>query len=141
MIGRLALLFALALPLAHAAPQPYDEKADAKADVQRALSDAKSSGMPVLVIFGANWCQDCRALDQALSTGKNAGNSITFECTCHEPLAGLSSVPGQMQLEVGDGIALGLGIDRLAFYFGAGFREVDGHGFRLRPDQHRSDEL
>jgi len=26
----------------------------------------------VLVIFGANWCADCRALDQALSTGKNA---------------------------------------------------------------------
>ena len=26
----------------------------------------------MLVIFGANWCADCRALDQALSTGKNA---------------------------------------------------------------------
>ena len=56
----------------HAAPLPYDETADAKADVQRALSVAKSSGTPVLVIFGANWCADCRALDKALSTGKNA---------------------------------------------------------------------
>ena len=69
---RLALLFALALTVAHAAPLPYDEKADAKADLQRALSAAKSSGTPVLVIFGANWCADCRALDKALSAGKNA---------------------------------------------------------------------
>ena len=72
MTGRLALVLAFALTLAHAAPLPYDEKADAKADLQRALSAAKSSSMPVLVIFGANWCPDCRALDQALSTGKNA---------------------------------------------------------------------
>jgi len=72
MTARLALLFAFALTLAHAAPLPYDENADAKADLQRALSAAKTSGTPVLVIFGANWCQDCRALDAALQTGKNA---------------------------------------------------------------------
>src|SRR5438067_12807598 len=72
MTGRLALVLAFALTLAHAAPLPYDEKADAKADLQRALSAAKESQMPVLVIFGANWCPDCRALDQALSTGRNA---------------------------------------------------------------------
>lgn len=59
-------------PLALAAPMPYDESADANADVKQALSDAKAARMPVLVIFGANWCKDCRALDQALSTGKNA---------------------------------------------------------------------
>jgi protein disulfide-isomerase len=72
MMSRLALLFTLGLTLAHAAPLPYDEKADAKADLQRALSGAQASGTPVLVIFGANWCPDCRALDKALSTGKNA---------------------------------------------------------------------
>ena len=31
MTGRLALVLAFALTLAHAAPLPYDEKADAKA--------------------------------------------------------------------------------------------------------------
>jgi protein disulfide-isomerase len=72
MTARLALLLAFALSLAHAAPLPYDESADAKADVQRALSAAKTSGTPVLVIFGANWCPDCRALDKAFSSGKNA---------------------------------------------------------------------
>ena len=71
-VSRLFLLLGLGLTLAHAAPLPYDEKADAKADLQRALSAAQSSGTPVLVIFGANWCADCRALDKALGTGKNA---------------------------------------------------------------------
>ena len=55
----------------YAAPLPYDEAADAKADVKHTLADAKKANMPVLVIFGANWCEDCRALDAALSTGRN----------------------------------------------------------------------
>jgi thioredoxin len=76
VIGRLALLFALALPPAHAAPQPYDEKADAKADVQRALSDAKSSGMPVLVIFGANWCQERRARRARVQGGEGGRRQL-----------------------------------------------------------------
>src|SRR5438132_4382684 len=66
------LLACLLAAFVQAAPLPYDEAADAKADVKKALSDAKSSQMPVLVIFGANWCQDCHALAQALSTGRNA---------------------------------------------------------------------
>jgi thioredoxin 1 len=45
---------------------PYDEKANATADVQRALTAAQSEHRQVLLVFGANWCGDCRALDQAL---------------------------------------------------------------------------
>ena len=55
-----------------AATLPYDEKADANAAVQQALVAAKADKVPVLVIFGANWCEDCRALDTALHSGKNA---------------------------------------------------------------------
>jgi len=67
------LLIAILLAtVVYAAPLPYDETADAKADVKQALNAANKSQMPVLVIFGATWCQDCRALDQALSTGRNA---------------------------------------------------------------------
>ena len=67
------LLIAILLAtVVYAAPLPYDETADAKADVKQALNAAKKSQMPVLVIFGANWCKDCRALDQALSTGRNS---------------------------------------------------------------------
>ncbi len=49
-----------------AAPAPYDEKADAAADVQHALTSAQGDHRKVLLVFGANWCGDCRALDQAL---------------------------------------------------------------------------
>ena len=55
-----------------AGPAPYDESRDAKADVRQALAEARKTNAPVLLIFGANWCEDCRALDAALSTGRNA---------------------------------------------------------------------
>jgi protein disulfide-isomerase len=49
-----------------AAPLPYDEHADAHATLQQGLDAARASGKDVLVVFGANWCQDCRELDKAL---------------------------------------------------------------------------
>ena len=68
----LFLAFALATSLAVAADRPYDEAADAKAQIATALHDAAVAKEPVLLIFGANWCPDCRALDHALKTGRNA---------------------------------------------------------------------
>lgn len=53
-------------------PQPYAESQDAKAEVRHALAQAAVSHKPVLLIFGANWCEDCQALDRALHTGTNA---------------------------------------------------------------------
>jgi protein disulfide-isomerase len=55
-----------------AAPLAYDESADAKAAVQHALVAARSSHLPLLIVFGANWCADCRALDLALHKGPSA---------------------------------------------------------------------
>jgi protein disulfide-isomerase len=55
-----------------AAAPPYDEAADAQAEIKQALATAGSTKRPVLVIFGANWCEDCRALDASLKTPKNA---------------------------------------------------------------------
>ena len=72
MRRRLFLLAGLLAAVVQAAPLPYDESADAKAAVKQALSAAKVNQVPVLVIFGANWCEDCRALDRALKSGKNA---------------------------------------------------------------------
>lgn len=72
LVIRVLLLAAL---LAHAGAQagalPYDPAADAKRDVQRALRASKSAHVPVLLVFGANWCEDCRALDKALRTPGN----------------------------------------------------------------------
>jgi protein disulfide-isomerase len=67
-----SLALALAAGLAGAADRPYDPDADAKAQIHAALADAAAAHQPVLLIFGANWCADCRALDKSLHTGRNA---------------------------------------------------------------------
>ncbi len=74
LIKRRLLLLATAFTatLAMASPGPYDESADAQKDVQRAFETAAKAQRPVLVIFGANWCGDCRALDTALKVPATA---------------------------------------------------------------------
>jgi thiol-disulfide isomerase/thioredoxin len=42
--------------------RPYDEKADANAQVDRAFAQAKTSGKRVLIDLGGNWCPDCIVL-------------------------------------------------------------------------------
>ena len=66
----LLLCAVLGATAAHAAP--YDEAADARAAVDQALVAAKRAHQRVLLIFGANWCEDCRALDASLATPRNA---------------------------------------------------------------------
>ena len=56
----------------HAASAPYDETADAKAQIQAALAQAGPAKLPVLIVFGANWCGDCKVLDQAFKEGTSA---------------------------------------------------------------------
>lgn len=55
-----------------AAQGPYDEAADAKVQLASAVAQARTDHRPVLVVFGANWCPDCRALDMAMKSGRNA---------------------------------------------------------------------
>lgn len=68
----LALSTLLCAAQAFAADAPYDEKADAKADIRSALVVARQAKVPVLVVFGANWCGDCKMLDTAFKTGASA---------------------------------------------------------------------
>lgn len=58
---------------AAAAEAPYNEMADAHSDISTALAIAETQHVPVLVVFGANWCGDCKMLDQALKQGPSAG--------------------------------------------------------------------
>ena len=68
-----AVLFFVAAACNVAAPQPaYDESADAKTAIQAALVRAQAAKVPVLVVFGANWCADCKLLDKALKSGSSA---------------------------------------------------------------------
>lgn len=63
-------LTALALPLSLAAASgPYDEAADAAAQVRATVKEAAPLKLPVLVVFGANWCGDCKMLDTAFKEG------------------------------------------------------------------------
>lgn len=59
------------IPFAYAGPVGiYDETADAAADIASALDSAKRQGKLALVMFGANWCPDCRALDGMAREGQ-----------------------------------------------------------------------
>ena len=67
----LAASLTAAIPAqAQTAPKPvYNEQADARAELNMALADAHAQNKNVLVVFGANWCPDCRALAGKMGTG------------------------------------------------------------------------
>ncbi len=49
--------------------RPYDEQADVRAELARAQQTAAAQGKQVLVVFGANWCPDCRILERTVLLG------------------------------------------------------------------------
>jgi thioredoxin 1 len=61
-----ACLLGLASAGARSADLPYDEHANAAALIVEAERAAGSSHRDVLLVFGANWCTDCRVLDATL---------------------------------------------------------------------------
>jgi len=60
--GRKKLQQDLAGESGHPEAQPFDRERDAKVDLDWALDKAKKSGNLAIVIMGANWCHDSRAL-------------------------------------------------------------------------------
>ena len=48
--------------------QPYDEKRDAAADVDAALSRAHQQNKQTIIVFGANWCHDSKSLASRFAT-------------------------------------------------------------------------
>lgn len=50
----------------------YNETADARAELNLALARAQAQHKNVLLVFGANWCGDCLALDRKMATGSLA---------------------------------------------------------------------
>jgi thioredoxin 1 len=43
----------------------YNESADARAEIRETLEKATVEHKRVIIVFGANWCYDCYALDKA----------------------------------------------------------------------------
>ena len=69
----LVAAFAMALTCAAwAAAGPYEEGVDAAAQISATLAEAGRANLPVLVVFGANWCGDCKMLDAAFKEGASA---------------------------------------------------------------------
>ena len=65
MVGMIRMLMVAmaALLLCGATTLPvYDESADAHADIRAATARAAAEKKDILLIFGANWCVDCREL-------------------------------------------------------------------------------
>ena len=52
---------------------PYDEKADAHQQVAAAIAEASKAQKNVILVFGANWCGDCRALNEQMHKDELAG--------------------------------------------------------------------
>jgi len=69
-ITLVTLLFFAGVAIAE--PRSYSEAADPNAEVETALATAKQTNRLVLLIFGSDWCVDCRALDAAMKSSKNA---------------------------------------------------------------------
>jgi len=86
---RALLAIGLALALAACASVPYtavhpearlySASADATADVDAALARAAASGKRVLLVLGANWCHDSRALAGWLETPRFAPLKTRYE--------------------------------------------------------------
>ena len=66
------LLFMLLTVVTASADSPYNDNADARSDIQQALAQAATNHTDVIVVFGANWCPDCRELEYAMSKGSSA---------------------------------------------------------------------
>lgn len=62
-----ALVLLVVGGMALAGSEPiYDEKADAAKQIETAIAQASRSGAAaknIVLVFGANWCPDCHALD------------------------------------------------------------------------------
>lgn len=58
--------------VAIAADRPYNETADARLEIKQALAQAATTKTPIIIVFGANWCPDCRMLDSAMKNGASA---------------------------------------------------------------------
>lgn len=64
--GVLVLAGCASTRTAAAADNPYNETANASLDIKQALTRAAATQTSVIVVFGANWCPDCKMLDLAM---------------------------------------------------------------------------
>lgn len=71
LITLLALLSMLNLAWADS-KNPYDESANASEQIAAAMKSASETKRAPLIVFGANWCSDCKVLDMEMHQGELA---------------------------------------------------------------------
>ena len=64
-----ALAFSAAAADEKKIPSVYNEAANAREEIQAGLKAAKDGNKSLLVVFGANWCGDCKMLDMEMRQG------------------------------------------------------------------------
>ena len=72
MNKRYLLILSLLILFSCSSKGPYDEDADATQLISSTLAKAEIEKLPVIIIFGANWCPECRWLNDEIYRGKNA---------------------------------------------------------------------
>lgn len=68
-VNLLVLGAVIATDNAVAGDKPYDDNANARLEIKDAMTRAADTHTSVIVVFGANWCPDCRELDHAMKSG------------------------------------------------------------------------
>ncbi len=62
-----------------ALPKVYDENADAKADVDKALALAKKDNQRVIIQWGGNWCSWCILLNDRFKSDRTLAKELLYE--------------------------------------------------------------
>ena len=111
---RLALpaLAVLMIGCSRVSPDPYPPTGRAAADLQAAQAKAKSSGKILMVIFGGNWCPDCRVLHQRLDE-----SPVKEYAAKHFVVVGINIGEKDANLDIANrlGVSLAKGVPAAAF--------------------------
>ena len=106
-----AVTFVIGRALLAADNPIYDERADARQQVQAAILEASRSGRNVVLDFGANWCGDCHALDAQMHIPELAGLIEKNYVVVHIDVGRMNK---NVDLAQKYGVPLGKGIPALA---------------------------
>ena len=117
----LAALAVAALLMRSALADPlYPSPSNARSDVDSALARAASSHKRVLIDFGANWCTDCKVLEENFRKPENAELLSAHFVLVHVNV-GDSGIDHNVDLAQRYGVPLDKGVPALAVL------EGDGH--------------
>jgi len=107
------LAMAVVLAQAALADPLYPSPSKARADIDAACAQAASSHKRVLVQFGANWCTDCKVLDQNFHRPENEALLSSRFVLVHVNV-GDDRVDHNIELAQSYGIPLNKGVPALA---------------------------